>query len=101
MRLVEFFEIGSTHRVTLLTDPRKTWGPVSFQLFWRANKNGKPRQVSLTLQGTINKPFVWLNGHKGTFVQEEDTWLLVVSHSRGTERYVVTHVDEVALLDHV
>ena len=97
MDLVTLFELGTTHKVTLLTDSRKLWGPVSFQLYWRANSSGKPRQVSLTLQGSLDKPFVWLNGHKGFFVDEEGIVKLVVDHAKGTERYTVTHVDGQAL----
>ena len=93
MDLVTLFEIGSTHEVTLLTDPRKTWGPVSFQLYWRANDSGKPRRVSLTLQGTIEKPFVWLNGHRGYFSSSGKVCRLEVAHAKATERYTVTHVD--------
>lgn len=93
MTICEYFELGTSHTLTLLTDPRKTWGAVSFQLFWRASKEGHPRDVRLTLQGTPEAPFVWLNGHKGFFEGDEDGWTLVVGHSKSTERYPVTHVD--------
>ena len=95
MNPLTLFEVGSTHKVTLLTDARKTWGPISSQLYWRAKTSGRPRRVSLTLQGTIEKPFVWLNGHKGYFSSNDGLFWLEVVHSTGIERYPITHVDDI------
>lgn len=94
MSIIDFFDIGQTYELTLMTDLRKTWGVTSYQLFWRANKAGKPRRVALVLQGTIEKPFVWLNGCKGTFTLTEDELLLSVPHGKNIEHYVVSEINE-------
>ncbi len=93
MTSMDFFEIGCTYEITILTDPRKTWGDTTFQLFWRAHKAGKPRRVSLTLQGNIDKPFVWLNGRKGTFIVKDEVLFLYVPHNKNVEEYIITEID--------